>query len=194
MARALLAVVAALLVLLTGCSEQTGGTPTGEGGGITDYDPPPSITTDPDAPTGSDDPSTGGDEPSALADVDPCGLVDQSGLDSLGLTGGEEKEIGGARVCRYRHDGPSLDQSFTVSVEVFDSNGLTDLAENTTVEQLPAMGSHRAVSFVDAAGVCGVSVGVGDDARVDSTAVGGDQQQGCQLAAQLAALVEPKLP
>ncbi|MBB4906447.1 DUF3558 domain-containing protein [Actinophytocola algeriensis] len=191
MSRALLAVVAAFLVLLSGCAEQTEGTPTG---GTTGTNRPPAITTDPGAPTESDDPPTGGDEPSVLADVDPCGLVDQSGLDSLGLTGGEEKEIGGARVCRWRHDGPSLDQSFTVSVEVFDSNGLADLAENTTVQQLPKVGAHDAVSFVDAAGVCGVSLGVGEDARVDSTAVGGDQQQGCGLAQQLATLVEPKLP
>ncbi len=192
MSRALLAAVAALLVLVAGCAEQTGGTPTGEGG-ITDYEPP-AISTDPDAPTETEDPSTGGDEPSGLADVDPCGLVDQAGLGSLGLTGGEEKEVGAARVCRYRHEGASLNESFTVSVEVFAENGITDLAKDTTIQQLPQVGSHEAVSFVDVAGVCGVSLGVGEGARVDNTAVGGDQQQGCQLAAQLAALVEPKLP
>lgn len=193
MSRPLLAAAAALLVLLSGCSEQTQGTPTA-GGDPTGTAGPPSITTDPDAPTESSEPSTGGEEPSGLADVDPCGLVDQTGLDSLGLTGGEEKEIGGARVCRYRHDGASIDESFTVSVEVFDSNGIADLAENTDVQQLPKVGAHDAVSFVDAAGVCGVSLGVGEDARVDNTAVGGNQQQGCELAARLAALVEPKLP
>lgn len=193
MSRPLLAAAAAFLVLLSGCAEQTQGTPKA-GGDTTGAAGPPSITTDPDAPTDTSEPSTGGDEPSGLADVDPCGLVDQAGLDSLGLTGGEEKEVGGARVCRYRHDGASLDESFTVSVEVFDSNGIADLAENTNVQQLPKVGAHDAVSFVDAAGVCGVSLGVGEDARVDNTAVGGDQQQGCQLAAQLAALVEPKLP
>lgn len=192
MSRALLAAVAALLVLVSGCAEQTQGTPTG--GDTTGNAGPPSITTDPGAPTETEEPPTGEDEPSGLADVDPCGLVDQAGLASLGLTGGEGKEIGGARVCRYRHDGASLNESFTVSVEVFDSNGIADLAENTTVQELPKVGAHDAVSFVDEAGVCGVSLGVGEDARVDNTAVGGDQQQGCQLAAQLAALVEPKLP
>lgn len=191
MSRPLLAAAAALLVLLSGCSEQTGGTPTAGGDGTVDR----TITTDPEAPTETGEPSsTGGEEPSGLADVDPCGLVDQAGLDSLGLTGGEKKEIGGARVCRWRYDGASLNESFTVSVEVFDSNGLADLAENTDVQQLPKVGAHDAASFVDAAGVCGVSLGVGEDARVDSTAVGGDQQQGCQLATRLATLVEPKLP
>jgi len=190
--RPLLAAAAALVVLLSGCSEQTQGSPTA--GGDTDNTIDRTITTDPDAPTGSSEPSTPDDEPSGLADVDPCGLVDQAGLDSLGLTGGEGKTVGAARVCRWRHDGASLNESFTVSVEVFDSNGLADLAEDTTVKELPKVGAHDAVSFVDAAGVCGVSLGVGEESRVDSTAVGGVEQQGCQLAAQLAALVEPNLP
>ncbi len=91
-------------------------------------------------------------------------------------------------------EGPRRLTLLDVSVEVFAENGITDLAKDTTIQQLPQVGSHEAVSFVDVAGVCGVSLGVGEGARVDNTAVGGDQQQGCQLAAQLAALVEPKLP
>ena len=190
MRRPLLAAAAALVVLLSGCSEQTQGNPTA-GDNTT---PDRTITTEPDAPTGSSEPSTGGDEPSALADLQPCDLVDQAGLSALGLTGGEEDSVGSARSCRWRHEGATLDDSFTVSVELFDDEGFTDLAENTQVEELPKVGAHDAVSFVDAAGVCGVSLAVGDTARIDNTAVGGDQQQGCQLAAQLAAHVEPKLP
>jgi hypothetical protein len=182
---------AALVVLVSGCSEQTEGNPTAGGDATT---PDRTITTKPNAPTGSSEPSTGGDEPSPIADLQPCELVDQAGLSSLGLTGGEEDSVGSARSCRWRHEGATLDDSFTVSIELFDDEGFTDLAENTQVKELPKVGGHDAVSFVDAAGVCGVSLGVGDSARVDNTAVGGDQQQGCQLAARLAALVEPKLP
>lgn len=188
MRRSLLAVPAALLVLVTGCSEQTQGNPTPSDGTVEQ-----TVPTEPTGPEPST-PSTGGDEPSGLAEVDPCGLVDQAGLASLGLTGGEEKNVGGARVCRWRHDGATLDESFTVSVELFDTNGLADLADTTDVQELPKIGSHEAVSFVDPTGGCGVSLGVGAESRVDNTAVGGDQQQGCQLAAQLAALVEPELP
>ena len=190
MRRPLLVAAAALLVLVSGCSEQTRGNPTADG----DTTPDRTITTEPDPPTTeSSEPSTGGEEPSGLDDVDPCGLVDQAGLASLGLTGGEEKTLGEARVCRWRHEGATLDESFTVSVELFDSRGLADIV-GTNVKQLPKIGSHDATSFIGPTGSCGVSLGVGADARVDNTAVGGDQQQGCQLAAELAALVEPKLP
>ncbi|MDQ3787107.1 MAG: DUF3558 domain-containing protein [Actinomycetota bacterium] len=191
MRRPLLVAAAALLVLVSGCSEQTEGTPTADG----DTTPERTITTDPDAPTTeSSEPSSGGEEPSPIGDLQPCELIDQAGLSSLGLTGGEEDSVGSARSCRWRHEGATLNESFTVAVELFDDEGFDDLAETTDVKEVPDVGSHKAVSFVDAAGVCGVSLRVGDTARVDNTAVGGDQQQGCQLAAQLAALVEPKLP
>lgn len=188
MRRPVLAVAAALVVLVSGCAEQTGGSPIAEG----DSTGKPSITTEPDEPTQETSETT---EPQGggLADVDPCGLVDAAGLSALGLTGGEEKTLGEARVCRYRHEGATLNESFTVSVEVFDSRGLADIV-GTNVKQLPKIGSHDASSFTGPTGGCGVSIGVGDDARVDNTAVGGAQQQGCQLAAELAALVEPKLP
>ncbi|MGB3442891.1 MAG: DUF3558 family protein [Actinophytocola sp.] len=189
MSRPLLAATAALLLLLAGCAEQTQGSPTPDGDSTAER----TITTDPDAPTDSSEPSTPDDEPGGLADVDPCGLVDQAALGSLGLTGGEGKTLGEARVCRYRHDGATLNESFTVSVELFDTRGLSDIV-GTSVTQLPKIGAHDAASFIGPAGGCGVSLGVGESSRVDNTAVGGDQQQGCQLAAQLAALVEPKLP
>ncbi|MFC4858823.1 DUF3558 domain-containing protein [Actinophytocola glycyrrhizae] len=194
MRRSFLAASAALVVLLSGCSEPTEGNPTagGDTGGETTADR--TIGTDPDAPTDSSQPPTsGGDDPSGLADLDPCGLVDQAGLTSLGLTGGEEKTLGEARVCRYRHDGPTLNESFTVSVELFDTRGLDDIV-GSNVQQLPKIGAHDAASFVGPTGSCGVSLAVGDSARVDNTAVGGAQQQGCELAARLAALVEPNLP
>ena len=187
MPRPLLAVAAALVVLVSGCSEQTGGNPVADG----DTTVEPSIT----QPTEETTETTETSEPSGggLADVDPCGLVDAAGLSALGLTGGEEKTLGEARVCRYRHDGATLNESFTVSVEVFDSRGLADIV-GTNVKQLPKIGSHDASSFIGPTGGCGVSIGVGEESRVDNTAVGGAQQQGCQLAAELAALVEPKLP
>ncbi|MFI7676914.1 DUF3558 family protein [Actinophytocola sp. NPDC049390] len=189
MPRPLLAAAVALVVLVSGCAEETGGNPVA--GGDTTVDR--TITTEPTETTEPSEPSTGGEEPSGLDDVDPCGLVDQAGLASLGLTGGEEKTLGEARVCRWRHEGATLNESFTVSVELFDSRGLADIV-GTNVKQLPKIGGHDATSFIGPTGGCGVSLGVGDSARVDNTAVGGDQQQGCQLAAQLAALVEPKLP
>lgn len=184
-------VAAALLVAASGCAEQTQGNPTPDG----DSTPARTITTDPDAPTTEpSEPSGGEDGASPIADLQPCELVDQSGLSTLGLTGGKEDSVGSARSCRWRHEGATLDDSYTVAVELFDDEGVDDLAEVATVKQIPKVGGHDAVSFVDATGVCGISIRVGDSTRVDHTAVGGDEKQGCALAAQLAALVEPKLP
>jgi uncharacterized protein DUF3558 len=182
--RAPVAVAAALMVALAGCADPTSGTATPG-----DDLPATSTTTATTEPTTSESEPTGG----GLADVDPCALVPQAAATSIGLTGGEPRTVGEARVCRYRHDGATLNESFTVSVEVFSGRGLADIV-GTDIQPRADIGTHKVVSFVSPTGNCGVSIGVGDSARVDNTAVGGDQQQGCQLAGKLAAAVEPELP
>ncbi|MFL6118942.1 DUF3558 domain-containing protein [Actinophytocola sp.] len=178
------AVVATLVVLLAGCSESTQGSPT-PGGEPTST---PTSTSE-----GTTEESSTPAQPSGTADLQPCGILDQSDLAGLQLTGGEQKEVGSARVCRYRRQGATLNETFTVSIELFDHEGLADL-DVPDVQQLPRIGSHDAAKYTDETGTCGVSLGVGDNSRVDSAAVGGDQQLGCQIAQQLATLVEPKLP
>ncbi|SED59760.1 DUF3558 family protein [Jiangella alba] len=178
------AAVVALLVL-TGC------------GG--DDDPAadaPAATSEPSAapsdpePTAS--PSPGGDD-TGLAALDPCAMVDAAGLASLGLTGGEAKEVGDARVCRHRLEGPTLDESFTVSIELFDGLGAADIVA-TDVQPLPPVGTHEAVTFTGTTGGCVVSLAVTATSRLDATAVGGDPALACDHAAALAALAEPALP
>jgi hypothetical protein len=177
------AVTAALMVVLAGCSDRTPGTATpGD-------DVPETTTTETTTETTESDPEPSG----GLADADPCELVQPAVLQTIGLTGGEPKTIGDARICRYRYEGATLDDAYTVSVEILDTLGLADVT-GTNVQQLPKVGNHDATSFVDPAGVCVVSLGVGEKSRVDNTAVGGEQQKGCQLAGQLAAAVEPALP
>lgn len=171
-------VAAALLVLLAACSSTTQGSPSpGDG--------PTNQTTE--------ETTTAEQEPDGLAAIQPCDLLDAAGAAGLQLTGGQELSLGGARVCEYRREGATLNESFTVSVALWDNQGL-DALNASNVQELPDLGSHKAVSFVDAAGACGVGIGVGDKSRVDSSAVGGDQELGCQLATQLATIVERKLP
>lgn len=179
----LVAAVAAFLVLLAGCAEKTQGSPSP--GGTAPTDPTTAETTE--ETTTSEQPVAG------LADVDPCELLDATDLSALQLTGGEGKTVGGARVCRWQRDGATLNETFTVSAEVFDNQGLGAL-NTPDVQELPPIGGHDAAKFTDATGTCGVSLGVGDSSRVDNTAVGGDQQLGCQIAEQLATIVERKLP
>jgi hypothetical protein len=173
--------VATILVLVAGCAERTSGDPSAG-------DEPTGSTGTTDEPT-----SESSEEPSGgTADVQPCDVLDQADLTALQLTGGEDKKVGSARVCRYRHEGPTLNETFTVSIELFDTQKLADL-NAPDITPLSPIAGHEAVRFTDDTGTCGVSLGVGDS-RVDNTAVGGDQQLGCQFAEQLATTVAPKLP
>jgi uncharacterized protein DUF3558 len=181
------AVVVTLLALLAGCAESTQGSPSP--GGEPDSTGTSSTPSTSSAGTSTSEPD-GGD---GLAAIEPCGILDQSDLGAMQLTGGNEVKLGSARTCDYRREGATLNESFTVSLALWDNQGL-DKLNAPTKQQLPDIGSHKAFSFVDAGGVCGTAIGVGDSSRVDSSATGGDEQQACQLAAQLATIVERKLP
>jgi uncharacterized protein DUF3558 len=178
------AVVVTLLALLAGCAESTQGSPS------------PGDEPDPTTTAGTSPSETATSEPDGgdgLAAIEPCELLDQSDLGAMQLTGGNEVKLGSARTCDYRREGATLNESFTVSLALWDDQGL-DALNAPTKQQLPDIGSHKAVSFVDAAGVCGTAIGVGSSSRVDSSATGGDGQQACQIAEQLATIVERKLP
>lgn len=184
MGRPALATAAALLLLLAGCAEQTAGNPSAGS------EPTTTTTT-----TSDDPPTSDSEEPSeaGLADVSPCDLADDAALAAMSLTGGEEKEVGEARVCRFRKDGATINESYTVSIEIFDTQGLADIVASDT-KQLPKIGAHDAAQYTGTTGGCAVSLAVSEKSRVDATAVGGEPQQGCVLATQLAATVEPNLP
>lgn len=185
MGRSALATAAALLVLLAGCSEPTAGNPSaGDEPTGTEQ-----TTTEESTESSTEPPS----EDNGLAAVQPCDLADESARSGLGLTGGEEKKFGEARVCVFRKEGATLNESYTVQVEIFENRGFADIVASD-VQQLPEIGDHSAVRFTGTTGGCAVSLGVTEESRVDATAVGGDPQQGCTVAQQLATAVEPNLP
>lgn len=180
--RALVATAAALLALVAGCTEQTSGDPSASG-------QPTNATEPPSQETSTTEEGGGG-----VADLKPCDLLQSDDLQALGLTEGEEREVSGVRTCRYRHEGATLNDTLTVSVELFDGIGLDEInADN--VQRLPNIGDHEAASFTDPGGGCGVSIGVTKSSRIDNTASGGENDQlACQLATQLATAVERRLP
>lgn len=183
------ALAAAAVLVLAGCSSQTPGnatpgdeTPTGG----------PSIPTEPSTdPT--EEPSTGGGGDSPLAGTEPCDLVPDGGAESLQLDFQEDGEAGSARYCRWRYEGATIDDSYTVDVAIFDELAMEDVV-GTNVKPVPKIGGHDAVTYTPPAAGCAVSIAAGETSRVDVQAVGGDEQKGCQLAMQLATLVEPGLP
>jgi hypothetical protein len=177
---------AALLILLAGCSQSTAGSPGAVGSTPPTTQSPSTVTSTSTSRSGE----ASGDD---IGSLRPCDLVDDAGLSTLGLTGGTEKTLGQARVCEWRREGASIKDSFTLAVAIYENLGLADIV-GTSIQTLPNIGSHQAVSFIAPAGSCGVGLGVAAKARVDSTVHGGDQVQACQLAKQLARLVESNLP
>jgi hypothetical protein len=159
-----------------------GGTGTGE---------PSSPTTGDPTDTGSSTPSPG-DSP--LANTDPCTLLTTSAQSQLGVSGGERRDLGTERGCRWRLRGPT--ETFIFDVAIDDQNGLNDVPADATVKTVADIGKHKAVqSASKQGGACSVLLGVSDRSRVDATAVAGvDVNKGCELATQLAQLVEPQLP
>jgi hypothetical protein len=180
--RPLVATVATFLVLLAGCSTTTGGSPSAGN------DPTNPTTAESTEETPSSEPSESG----GLAEVQPCELLDSGEAAQLQLTGGNEVKVGSARTCEYRHEGATLNESFSVAIGLQDDKGLDEL-NAPTIEPLN-LGSHEAVSFVDSTGTCGVAIAVGDTSRVETSALGGDKEQACAAASQVATIIEPKLP
>lgn len=183
--RLLVPVLAVLVIGLAGCSEKTAGTavPGEETPQSQDGTPPP------ETPSQETETTEAG---SPLADVEPCTLLTSEGAAALKVDAGTERQVGEARTCRWRVEGATLNDSFTLDLGLYDERGIDDVS-GTNI-QPKTIGSHDAVTFTDATGGCIVSIATGDSSRVDSLASGGDVQRGCQLAAQLADLVEPQLP
>jgi hypothetical protein len=151
----------------------------------------PRAAPSPDAPAAASTPSPSPAD--AFAGVDPCALVPQGAGARLGLTDPREKQVGEARVCRFRIDGATLRTSYTVGIELLPAHGLDDIVA-ARIEQLSDIGRHPAVRFEGAGGGCAIALGVGDRSRADVTAVGGDLKPACDIVARLAAMIEPAVP
>lgn len=187
--RVVSSVVAAVAMGLAGCAEETPGnaTPGNESGA--DRPTIPTDGPDPSEETSTEPPAGG----SPLADLEPCDLVSADQAAELGISGGEADQFGEARVCVWRYEGASISDSFTVQLDFFEERSVDDVV-GSDIKPVPTVGSHRAVRYVDTAGGCAVAINTGPSSRVDTRVVGGEEQKGCQLAMQLATLVEPGLP
>ena len=131
-------------------------------------------------------------EPDPLAALEPCALLPRAKARALGLADPRPEQLGDARVCRWRHEGATLVDSYTVSVELFPLLGVDDAVAEES-KPLGRIAGHRAERFVTAAGTCGVALAV-EPSRVDATAVGGARAGACRYALRLARAVAPRLP
>jgi len=186
--------VAAVVLGLVGCAEQTHGHATYDGGtsasrptiptpgGDTGTSQPTDTTGEPTGTTSSGGPGIGG--------LRPCDLLTSAEQARFNLGPGVEDKIGQqARGCQWQASG-----QYTIGVGVLDNRGLADVVADGPKTPMK-VGTHDAVKYIGDLGLCGIAIGVTATSRVDVTGVAyGDEAKACTIANQAARLVEPKLP
>lgn len=182
------AMLAALALGLAGCGGEDVDEPLrGNEASVVEETP---ATPTPESPTPTPEPTA---DPNPLAGLRPCALLSAGEARALGLAEERAERVGAVRVCRWRYEGATLTDSYTVGVELFEQYGLKDLIA-PEVRPVRKLGAHRAAEFVGLADGCGVAIATSPSSRVDATAVGGEHAGACRLAMQIARAVEPRLP
>jgi uncharacterized protein DUF3558 len=184
----LMSALALVLAGTSACSDKTTGSavPGGSTGEQTG-----SSTTTTSKGSSSSRPTTGG---TPLAGKDPCSLLTANAKAELGLSGdGEKSNAGSARGCKWQRRDVSGDLHI-FSVDINEHLGVKDLP--ASAKQLADIDGHKAAqtSGIGGPGSCTVTTGVTDKSRVDSSVLAGtNTQKSCDLALQVAKLVEPEL-
>jgi hypothetical protein len=121
-----------------------------------------------------------------VAAIDPCGLLSQSDMTSLGLT-----STGPEKTAKSRGCGWDKGASYSVGIYADSSQGLDELrADNSTTGSLQ---SHDAIQTQNSSIDCLFDIAVTKTSSIDVSVEAGIGNA-CQLAQQYAALIEPKLP
>ncbi|CAL9668861.1 hypothetical protein SUDANB95_07344 [Actinosynnema sp. ALI-1.44] len=171
--------IAVLGVVLAGCSEKQGGTPTA--GSDT-----PTTTGTSAKPTTTSSSGTGGD----LASFDVCAAM-QAAAGQFPLT---EIEPDGKRQSCNAEWGTSA----TVGVTAYPTLGVADFVPGPSSQFSDiTVGSHKArkVTAPGSASSCAVTIEITSKSRVDVVAIANaSQDEACDAAQKLAEAIEPKLP
>lgn len=183
--------VASVLVALTGslvaCKSETPGLPgastnsattSGNGGG-------PFSETETSEPTTKSSTGSG-----PFANMAACSLLTSDDVAPLGVTTpGQERDVSkDSRTCQYLKSG-----SFTISAAIYDKAGIKDVTARSNLTPL-TIGSHEAVQGMSG-GLCAIAIKTSETSRVDATGqTNADKQASCDLARQVADILEKKLP
>lgn len=146
--------------------------------------------------TGSSVPQTSSEvprPPGPLAGVDPCSLVTAAEVAELKSGPGVAERIGSARMCTYKRPYSGGD-GFVIGVAIFDELSLDEVVAHDTPKPV-TVGKRRAVQSIGGFFTCAVTMEVSPTSRVDTQGTTGRKdERACELALQLARMVEPKLP
>jgi hypothetical protein len=181
------AVLAVTAFTLSACSGEEGGTalPT---------DAPASSATGSTAPSDSSPaPDEGVEAPTA--GLDPCALLSAADLAQFGeFSEGVPNNLGGARGCDYdRKIENASDDTIAVAVNIRDSQGVDEVQDIGDGVQKGTVAGGRKAVMTSGNGACLIALAVGENSRVDVGGAGTSQEEACQIADAVAAIIEPKL-
>jgi hypothetical protein len=121
-----------------------------------------------------------------IASVNPCSLLTQSDVTHLGLTANGPDNTTKSRGCAW-----TKSASYSVGIYANGSQGLDELrADNSTTAPLQ---SHDAIQTANSGIDCLFDIAITKTSSVDISVEAGIGNA-CQIAAQYATLIEPKLP
>jgi hypothetical protein len=187
----LVVAVAISTVSLAGCTTETGGLPTP---GNTQPTPNTGRPTIPGGGTSSSStPTSTRTADSSLRNTDPCSLLSTADMSALSLLKGEV--TAGSREddkgCRWHS---TREGDYSIQVDVYALLGTKEVRATGEIKPIGKVGTHQAVQYVFGT-TCSVSLGITETSRVDvRVGAGGNNQKACEMAPQVARLVEPKLP
>ncbi|GAA3987999.1 DUF3558 family protein [Allokutzneria multivorans] len=170
-------------VLVSGCTTTTSGEPSpGE--------VPP--TTDA-APSTTRNRSGGGGGASAA--IDPCTLVLIGDLAGYGTFKGPTTDtIGGSRGCNYVQTGSDSEPKFALSVAIRDRDGINLVSDRGFGKSDGELSGRKTAKVPTSAKNCMFVLAIGEGSRVDVVIASQESARSCQVAEQLGAVVEPRLP
>lgn len=131
--------------------------------------------------------------------LDACSLLSSAELKEIGnFKDGEVLDTGGARGCSWNmSESIKFKYRFSIDVAVRDRQGIKDANDAGGGIQKGKMGSGRKAVLIPTTrlGGCILALAVGETSRVDIAANGvEDSKKACDIASQVADIVDPKLP
>lgn len=125
---------------------------------------------------------------SPVSNLDPCTLLSSAEVATLAVKPGTSE---GTQGCRWR----AVSQGdYTIQVDVYDDLGIKDAQATGEIKPIANVGKHKAIQF-PYGGTCTIALEITNTSRVDVAASAGSTvEKGCELAARVAPMVEPKLP
>lgn len=176
------AVAATALASLSACGGEEPGTPSAAETTINGSSTSPETSAPTSTPT-----DTGPD----LVELAPCELLTADERAQLELPEGKPDTLGGSPFCQWNKGAGNG----TVGVALNLDAGLDDLnTTDRTVTELP-IGDHQGRRLEhNVPGFCDVDIAITDSSSVTVGAVHDQTAPACELAEQVARLVEPKLP